>query len=314
MFDPHRLNRRYSRKTQRNGQIIRSRLIDPPQTIDLHKVQMYRDFILNNPDCGLPGPPLPQPPTPPPPPPWPQPQPPDPTPPDPDIPPLPPPLPPVPGPEPDPEPNPPLPPPPLPPPPPIPPEPEPEPDPEPQPQLPYTLSNISIYRANDFNVFSQFSANEVLNWPYHTCLHDSSTGLYYITFPLEPPNGLKYVIFYLESSSRTGFAFFNLNINSNVTVSNNKIKLVFMWPFFEEFTHEPVVRYQTLQIPELHSHQPILVLAVNDTLDPGSTAPMDFAVLTPSYIPYLPDGGNDAQGFVLPVSSFSKRTFSLYSI
>lgn len=49
MFDAHHINRRYSRKIQRNGQIIRSRLQNPLYTIDHNLVTMYRDFLLRNP-------------------------------------------------------------------------------------------------------------------------------------------------------------------------------------------------------------------------------------------------------------------------
>lgn len=49
MFDVHRINRKYSRKTQRNGQIIRSRLKDPPAVIDYNLVPIYRQFLERNP-------------------------------------------------------------------------------------------------------------------------------------------------------------------------------------------------------------------------------------------------------------------------
>lgn len=77
-FDPHNLNRRYSRQTQRRGQILQSKIVPRRTTIDLQLLDQYKAFFLCNPQYGLYSspPPPPSPPAPPPKPPTPGPNPP----------------------------------------------------------------------------------------------------------------------------------------------------------------------------------------------------------------------------------------------
>lgn len=48
LFDPHQVNRNYSRKLQAKGQILEAKLCNRPEQIDLTKVQQYVDFALKN--------------------------------------------------------------------------------------------------------------------------------------------------------------------------------------------------------------------------------------------------------------------------
>lgn len=52
LYDPHQINRRYSRRTQAKGQIIQSKLTNSHRGIDLSLVPMYKAFIQNNPQFG----------------------------------------------------------------------------------------------------------------------------------------------------------------------------------------------------------------------------------------------------------------------
>lgn len=59
VYDPHRIFSSNSSHRRHKGQVIQSRLVDRPVTIDKRLVPIYRDFLLSNGLISLPPPPPP---------------------------------------------------------------------------------------------------------------------------------------------------------------------------------------------------------------------------------------------------------------
>lgn len=269
MFDPHRQNRRYSRKTQRRGQIIRSRLIDPPMTIDLNKIAMYRAFLERNPAFGSQGPPLPVPPQPP-------------------IPPYPDPEPPIPiPPEPEPEP----------------PDPEP-PEPSPSQNLPYSLHSITfIDLSNGLSLFSCMS-DELYSWEYIPLNYDPDSNQFYFQQRLEPFDGFLFDVYFFHATNMNAFIYFSPNALSNIPIEQLVFYYFISWP--HEFSQQdaPQLYHHRLSLSTSTMPVPIMVLTVSDSLTPGSTRLLDFSIITPTRVNDIPNGLAPNQGVFPPLVTF----------
>lgn len=312
MFDPHRQNRRYSRKTQRRGQIIRSRLIDPPMTIDLNKIEMYRAFLDRNPAFGSQGPPLPAPPQPPIPP-YPDPVPPIPIPPEPEPEPWPDPQPPdpqPPGPQP-PDPQPPDPQPPDPQPPdPEPPDPEP-PEPSPSQNLPYHLHSISfIDLSNGLSLYSCMS-DELYSWESMQLQYDPDSEQFYFQQRLEPFDGFLFDIYFFHSDNLNAFIYFSPNALSNIPIEHLVFNYIISWPHQFSQQNPPQLFHHRLSVSTSTMPVPLMLLTCSDSLTPGSTRLLDFSYITPTRVNDIPNGLQPNQGVFPPLVTFPTSILSI---